>query len=325
MKQQRPMHPISNAPSALSGTAAATDTARLALRYRPHSDVLIGVVEHSDAAPADAARAASSESVEVLDADARLVWNVPAHGPHAGQPTLASFELVHALARWDADGLPMLARPIAEACVHEAQRHLATLHLEANPLARIGYRGDSTITVLRSELTRAADAPRPSPPGTQVNALRVARALESFADGLEQASARTALGRFHDEQGDEYAGQLDADRAHADTHHLEQDRTLAMCDIARELASTLADHDALPAPGTSAAARQALAGGLPLGFGERAALRAALTHVDQADAWPAVAAAVQSIADALHAPHLAAGHGQHGQRPATSTNPQDHA
>jgi len=274
-------------PAQQPGTVAATDTVELTVRYRPLADVLIGTISAAGREPGEPS--VGADTVEVLDADTRLVWNTPTSGPRSGQPALASFEIVHALARWNADRLPMLHPSIASACVHEAQRHAAALQYQPDPVSRMGYRGQATFDVARSHLERSANAPKPLPRGSQGDALRVARALEDLADSLEHAVDRTPRPRFHDEHGDEFVGDLD----------VEIERTTELCELTRELACALADHDARPAPGTSAATRQAVRGGLPLGFTERRVLQQALIDIDEAARWPAVATVITSLARAL--------------------------
>lgn len=272
-----------------AASRVAPALARLSLRYRPLADVLIGTVEQP--AP-DASGNHADEVVEVLDADTRLTWSVVSAGPRAGTAMLTAFELMHARTRWEADGLPMLHASLAARCMHEADQHAAAIQHETDLLTRMSYRGKTALELPLEWFRRSALAPVPAVPGKQVDALHVARALEALADGIEVAVARTPRPTFHDEHGQEYAAELDAD----DTVRR---RVIGILHATRELASTLADHEALPAPGASAAARQALRGGLPLSFRERQALMQALTDVDHAAQWPAVARTIQSIADAL--------------------------
>lgn len=274
------------------------EVARLALRYRPLADVLIGMVDPDH--PPDDHRANSgavvSTRAEALDADARLVWSAPEDGEtDARSETLHSFELVHARTRWEAHGLTMLHPGLAEACIAEVRRHTAEMEQQPDAGARLTYRGQSTIELPRVWLARTATTASASKPGSQAHALQVARALEAFADGIEYALAHAAPTVFHDEYGNHYAGELDIERTIAE-------RAITMCSAARELACAIADHDALPAPGTSAAARRAVRGGLPLTAGERRQLLQALSDIDDPSIWPDVASSIQSIAHALLTP-----------------------
>jgi hypothetical protein len=147
------------------------------------------------------------------------------------------------------------------------------------PLGQLGSRIESTAEVAVSTLLRNPRAPRDTQAGSQQDALRVARSLDQLADVLVAVPGRPV-------------------------GTLEHERTAAFCELLRELGAALADHDALPAPGTSAATRQALRGGLPLTNHERRALRIALTNVDHADRWVLVAAALEQLARSIaHQPH----------------------
>lgn len=298
MRQQQPLCSAQQQASSSTPVPApaepAVSTARLSLRYRPVADVLIGVIEPT------ILDEGLVESVEVLDADARLVWNVASSGPFANTPMLASFELMHALSRWEADGLSMLSANVADACMQAARQHAAAVQQATDPRFRLGYRGQDTLEFPLTSFARSSAAPAARAQGSQVDALHVARALESFADGIEAAEAAVERPLFHDDHGNEFVGELDHSAGDGDTG-VESGRATAIANAARELACALADHDARPAPGTSAAMRRTLRGGLPLGFSERRVLLQALTDVDHASNWPAVASAINSIATALHA------------------------
>ena len=269
MSQHQPHPPVQHDPQVGPATMA-----RLVLRYRPAADVLIGVIDLP-------VTAHSTDTVETPDADTRLCWRIDSEGPLAGQSVLQSFEVIHAHTRWQHHsdtvlpiGLYEVGKQFTE---HEHQQHLA-LPLAARYTARI----ESSLTVPLSALRREHTLAKPAAPGTRRDAVRVARTLDRVADALE---ASFLTGTLHDQ--------------HPARDSIEHQRTVTFCSLLRELGGAIADHHPLPAPGSSAIARQALLGGIPLGNPERDTLRVALTDIDRADRWGLVAAALEQLTSSL--------------------------
>ena len=264
--------------------------ARLLLRYRPDADVLLGAVEVTGTASGGPDDVHGRRLSNTPDADTQLTWNLATSGPFAGTPVLHSFEVIHALSRWHADRLAILPQAVAEVCYRFASEHREAHHDAALP-------GTAAVNALHSRVSSEAQLPitellgsskqhAAARPGLQRDALHVARALERLPSAIETAFATRQLTEHESRTGSN-----------------EHDRVVAFCALARELASTLADHQALPAPGTSAATRQALRGGLPIGDRERTALLTALTDIDQPDRWALVAAALDHLASSIQNTH----------------------
>jgi hypothetical protein len=182
---------------------------------------------------------------------------------------------------------------VAAWCASEATHFTTAAGLEHNPTVRLGYRGQASTELSLSEIVRGANGPATLPQGTQESALQVARSLESLADSMEAAASSVSRARFHDSSGAEYVEDL----------ALEEQRVNRFTSLARELACTLADHDALPAPGTSAAVRRTVRGGLPLAPRERHSLLETLRIVDDAQRWPTVVERLNTLARALAPRH----------------------
>ena len=263
-------------------------TACLLLRYRPDADVLLGVVEVTDTASGGPDAVNDRRLSDTPDADTRLTWNLAASGQFANTPVLHSFEVIHALSRWQADGLDVLPRAVADICHRFTNEHREGPLSDTPTISALHSRVASEVQLPMTELL-STNEPRTSVrSGLQRDALHVARSLERLSGAIETAFSTR---RLTDHE--------------ARTGSNEHNRVVAFCALARELASTLADHEALPAPGTSAATRQALRGGLPIGDRERAALLTALTDIDQPDRWALVAAALDHLAADKNC-HLAA-------------------
>lgn len=268
MNQHQPHPPAQHDPQVGPAT-----TARLVLRYRPAADVLIGAIELPTTAN-------GTERVEQPDADTRLYWRDVNDGPLTGQAVLQSFEIIHAHTRWQQHRGPALPAVLCEAgrqfTDHEHHQHLGL------PLAaRYTARTESTLTVPLHALTRVPSTEEPLEQGSRRDAVRVARALDRFAEALEAQQSRSGSPR---------------------TGSLEHQRTITFCSSVRELGAAILHHHTLAAPGNSAAARSALRGGVPLGSPDRDTLRLALTDIDRPDRWGLVAAAVEQLTTSLARP-----------------------
>ena len=260
--------------------------ARLLLRYRPDADVLLGVVEVTDTASGGPDAVNNRRLTDTPDADTRLTWNLAASGPFADTPVLHSFEVIHALSRWQADGLAVLPRAVADICHQFASEHREGALSDSPTISALNSRVTSEARLAITELIGNNEQRAAARPGRQRDALHVARSLERLSGAIETAFSTRRLTEHETQTGSN-----------------EHNRVVAFCALARELASTLADHEALPAPGTSAATRQALRGGLPIGDRERTALLTALTDIDQPDRWALVAAALDHLASSIHNTH----------------------
>jgi hypothetical protein len=245
-------------------------TARLVLRYRPSADVLLGVVQYPP--PTGAVADDFHDVIETPNADVRVTWRSTGSGTPNHPLLLSSFEIIHAHSGWDAGAQTLLPVAVREIAHRFIEGHHAASTAASNPLEQLRARVESTTPVTVSTLSRNAGHHHVRA-GTQQDALQVARALDHLADAL--AAAQGTPGS------------------------LESERTVEFSELLRELGAALADHDALPAPGTSAATRQALRGGLPLTNQERRALLVALTDIDHADRWVLVANALEQLATSL--------------------------
>ena len=279
------------------------------LRYRPGGDVLLGslqleqmlqhrhpatphehdharnvcaVQEHAIATHSAAHceqsndRATVDEVVDRLDANTRLTWHVPRSGPLAGKAVLQSFEIVHAQARWELDELSMLPPAVAAASFSAIAEATATYGTLETVAERIRCRIEHTLKFPAASLLRSGTRPVAHESGTFRAALGVARALEQLSSVLRTTQR-------------------------SDGDAIATERLIRFCSLAEELGAVLADGDdpPLPAPGTSAALRAELRGGLPLGRSERNALRAALTDVDHAGKWDDVTQQLLQLITAL--------------------------
>lgn len=280
----------SSTPPSVPGHDAHHDTdaalaAQVSLRYRPGGDVLIGAVTYADdhaVNAGDGTALAPGALVERPDADTRLVWHVPTSGPFTGETLLASFEIIHARARWDVDELAVLPRALAVAGYSTmAEGATAYSRLETS-VDRLRYRTEHTLELPfralrhpRSEVTENTPyryALRTA--GSHHDALGVARSLERLAGALR--------------------------RTESPIDPVARQRLTRFCLLADELANVLADADTpIPAPATSAALRAELRGGLPLARSERAALRDALLKIDDPRRWSEVTARLGRVAAAL--------------------------
>lgn len=250
--------------------------ARLVLRYRSGSDVLTGMVE------VDTHTRLALESItEQPDTDTTLSWQ--RFGP---AELLHDFQVVHALSRWQSDQLTMLPRAVA----HEAHALIVSASEHAlefdSPLARlqarVEHRVDLPLTAFERDLGERTMVER----GNVEHAQLVATSLRSLATALEASLTE------HDH--DEFT--------------LEAERTFTFCRLIEELAGSLADGDGLPACGTSAAARAAVRGGLPISQSERDTIRLALTTIDEPSAWLGVSRLLDTITRHLESADPGAAH-----------------
>ena len=262
----------------------AADTAIVRLSYRPTADLLTGEVElppvQRHVWSANWAWTARSEQP---DADTSLVWHVLAnHTEHDDQlddpnlvgttSVLTRFEIVHAMARYEADTLPMLPRDLAAAVGGFAREHQAAVAATDDVLERIRYRGRNEFAMPLAALRQSEAVDTQSIPGIQREALQLARSIDRFA---------------------EVFGQLELI---GDT---EYPNVTSWCILARELACTLSERDAMPAPGSSAAVRRALRTGIPCGAQALDALRRTFELVDDPARWVEAAETLDRFTRAL--------------------------
>ncbi|CAB4889916.1 unannotated protein [freshwater metagenome] len=247
-------------------------TARLSLRYRPASDVLSGEV---DVYPTGAEQISDSP-----DTDSVLVWSRPANTSGTGSDVLRSFHLVHATARSSTDSfrfLPAAVSTLVSQLMASDQQPSLT---QASTLERVRAVRQSTHDLPIDSLRRPHDLIRAttgqSPPGSARESRALSAALAHLATAVDQRS-------------------VTADEREA----LRCDR-LTRC--LRELASVISNGGGRPAPGTSAAARAAIRGGIPLTANEQRTLRTALTDIDTPSAWRSTRHTIETLAAALDVP-----------------------
>lgn len=248
----------------------ATDTAIVRLSYRPAADLLVGTVQlpalqHS----ADSANWAWSARSEQPDADTSLVWHAlassaadtthqhPSDDPHRAV-VLASFEIVHAMARYESDTLPMLPRDLAASVAGFAREHQAAVASTTDIIERIRYCGRDELTMPLAALLQTEAVDTQAIPGIQREALQLARSIDRFAEAF---------------------GQLEL------IDDTEYPSVTRWCILARELACTLSERDAMPAPGSSAAVRRALRTGIPCRAETLEAIRRTFELIDDPARW----------------------------------------
>lgn len=260
----------------------ADQSAVLRFSYRPAADLLIGTVELSEAArSSESANWVWTAQSEQPDADTSLVWHTVTprlsnDDTSTDDPpsVLASFEIVHAMARYEADTLSMLPRDVASAFASVARCDRAAIAECSDPLARIRYRGNHEFSLSLAALSRTEAVDTQSIPGLQRDALALARSIDRFADAFEDLAV---------------------------VHHTEYPAVTRWCMLARELSSTLSERHAMPAPGTSAAVRQALRSGIPCRAESLDALRRTFELVDYPASWLEVADILDRFTHALTA------------------------
>ena len=236
-------------------------TVSLRLSYRPSSDLLIGQVDLG--ALAEESDTHTSDHTETPDADSKIVWRTLAVKPESDAPVLTSFAVVHAMARYEADTLRMLPRDIAALAAEFGRTHRALAEACPNTLERVRYRGTTEMSVHLASLMRSEAEESQSIPGLQREALAVARAIDRFSDAIVLVMAQ------HPES--------------------EPPALVRFRGLARELACTLSERNAMPAPGTSAAVRQALRSGTPFRAETLQVLSNTFSLIDDPARWIEVA------------------------------------
>lgn len=238
--------------------------ALLRLRYRPNSDVLSGEVVLPFEASGD------DEIRESPDADTHLVW-----WRQRSQriELLRSFHVVHASSRL-ADDPGVLPSVVAEHALHLIRQVQLDTEPGGDLLALVQARAEAEVQVPQAGLARPEH--ELLPPDTWA----VARA---DIDTLVATLARLA--------------DLLSDAP--TTGGLEAGRTLALVRLLRELGSVIRTTRGRTSPGTTAAARRAVRGGVPLTSGERRLLKQALAQLDSQRTWPEARAILQQLADSV--------------------------
>lgn len=236
-------------------------TVSLRLTYRPMSDLLIGQVDLG--ALSDDSVAHTNDHTEAPDADSELVWQWLPASAETDAPVLTSFAVVHAMARYEADTLRMLPRDIAALAAEFGRTHQAIAEACPNTLERVRYRGITEASVRLASLQRSEAQESQTIPGLQREALAVARAIDRFTDAIALVMAQ-----------------------HADS---EPPALVRFRGLARELACTLSERNAMPAPSTSAAVRQALRSGTPFRAETLQVLSDTFSLIDDPARWIEVA------------------------------------
>lgn len=233
------------------------------LRYRPAADVLSGQVVYPFSVSVD------DVIDESPDADTQLSW---APAPDGGE-VLADFQIVHASARASLEdvGLPATVARHADGLVDRGSRLLTD---DTDVAARIRTRAEVEVQVPVDDLRRAPTdlmAPGHWVVGrTEVQA--VGDALDRLAERLYHVPTR---------------GEREAER------------TLHLARLLREVASVVRTTQGRTTPGTTAAARRACRGGVPLTAGEMRDLRQALVDLDDQHTWKQAAAALDRLSHAV--------------------------
>lgn len=297
--------------------------ARLRLRYRPASDVLSGEIELGTLA-------ADHRVVESPDADTHIEWRP---GLHLDGLMLAAFQVVHASALVEGEVMRRLPPEVVNLSRQLIRTGRGALRAGASTIEQVQARADAEAHLTDSQLLRPAAAPelvtpRPARRTTRntvarsrSNAVRPPAALAP-PDGTSPAW-RAESARFGEppllrltDTVDDAGDVLDAiDAGNAATAieqvataiaALEGDDDLGrneqLVRLLRELAGVLRDQPGTTSPGTSAAARRAIRGGLALSNSERARLRWALATLDQRDRWGTAIDELHALAGELGRP-----------------------
>lgn len=266
---------------------------RVELRYRPGTDVLIGLVlpaddNADDTAPATVSDTGSEghdpsadELLEQPDADLSLTWRRRPDGD-----MLSSFSLLHASRRLPSSDILDLAPTLldgARRLVHES----LTAQPVDDPSVELTLDGssspyaDAIATSRRSDVS-AIDVPRDD--------LRRRRTIDVAAfDPVAAHDLAEAISRV-----------ISAiDHLPSPVTELESHRSSHLLVTLYELADVFRHSAGRVSPGASAAARDAVRGGLPLSRSEQTQLRDILVLVDDPATWPRAVQALASLADSL--------------------------
>lgn len=233
------------------------------LRYRPASDVVGGEVELD-------ALADTAVIVESPDADTHLEWRRSRGGE---ETVLASFQIVHVSSVLDSDTLRRLPPEVASLVRQLVRSGRGALRNGASALEQVQARADTEATLTLGQLRRPATTPTAVPTDSAADtglALAVTAAVHRLATVLAALPHRDELGR--------------------------RDQ---LVHLLRELADVMRADPGTPSPGTSAAARAAVRGGVPLTGGERRRLRAALAALDHPNTWRSGLDGIVSLTDTL--------------------------
>lgn len=219
---------------------------RLLMRYRPGSDVLSGEIHHCMLTPADPV-------LHQPDADSSYAW-VPLL---EGGEVLGAFQLVHAAARLATAGpseLPpavlTLARRLVRRATDRFDRCDTTRAVDQLDLLRAVELHDSFVPLTRLRRPAVPDTAPAEWWLTDAHRTEVADALDDFAERLDTWSA---VGTRTD--------------------------TRSVAAAVREAASTFRSAHWVAAPGTAAAAQNALKSLQPLRRAERKAIEQALSSM----------------------------------------------
>lgn len=246
--------------------------ARVSLRYRPGPDTLSATIDLSsladlDGRPGDDVIPLATE-IEAPDADTALHW-----ADMGETQWLSGFTLVHAAARLRSGRLP-LPDALLEPLVPSLRRMVLTAQDAVaetdSPVARLKALAESRVDVPLLTLERHDASP------TAVRPDLVAPVSESL---------RRLSRAMHD-------------RSPVD-NELEAIRTDHLSRLLGELSSTISHAHGAAAPGTSAATRAAVRGGVPLTVGEQRLLEEALDLLADTSTWNRATTTIEHLAEAL--------------------------
>jgi len=266
------------------------NTARVHLRYRPASDVLSGDIElstiHAAGTDQGAHAVASTRSLaEAPDVDSHLEWHCADDDPDTEY--LTAFHIVHASARLEAGTMPTLPPSLLTLAADLVASGVRTLNDSTSALARVQAKVEVVLHLPPHDLVRPRAAAHPEGANRDDEALIVPPSWS--VDRAQLAAVGGSLQRL--------ASALHS--LSASVPDREARRTDQLTRLLRELASVLSHGRGAVAPGTTAAARRAVRGGLPLTATERSTLRAALSQLDTTTSWPLAIDAVNDLASTL--------------------------
>lgn len=233
------------------------------LRYRPASDVVSGEVELG-------ALADTTTVVESPDADTHLEWR-PCRVADGNM--LSSFQIVHVSSVLDADTLRRLPPEVASLVRQLVKSGRGALREGASTLEQVQARADTEATLTAGQLLRPTSAPLVTGSSVAADhdlALAVAAAAHRLATIIAALPHPDDLAR--------------------------RDR---LVHLLRELADVMRAEPGTTSPGTAAAARAAVRGGLPLTSSERRRLRWALSALEHPSTWDRGLQTLVSLTEAL--------------------------
>lgn len=300
--------------------------------------------------------AADHRVVESPDSDTHIEWRPSLE---LDGLMLSAFQVVHASALVEGEALQRLPAQVLDLARQLVRTGRGALRAGASAIEQVQARADTDAHLTAAQLLRPATAPRLAEPrrqrrhaGSPSAAVDTGPAFDlpgtspSYAplqamsvDGL---SADDDLDDEYDALSDDELGVddvLDAIAAGHAAAAIEQvataisrlggDDELRRADqlvrLLRELATVLRHEPGSTSPGTSAAARRAIRGGLALGDSERSRLRWALRALDTPARWDDAVAELGALAEQLGSQRPAGDRAAGAPRATRSTRPSsDH-